>query len=95
MQAFGWREAVPIYVDNEFSQGVIPCLITDALQAIDTRVPYRSVISPEASDDQIVEELYKLKTMQARVFIVHMLPSLGSRIFAKAELNGMMEEGFV
>ena len=40
IQAFGWREAVPIYVDNEFGQGVIPYL-TDALQAIDTRVPYR------------------------------------------------------
>ncbi|TXG62339.1 hypothetical protein EZV62_013702 [Acer yangbiense] len=54
-----------------------------------------SVISPEASDDQIVEELYKLMTMQTRVFIVHMLPSLGSRIFAKAKQIGMMEEGFV
>ncbi|TXG62334.1 hypothetical protein EZV62_013697 [Acer yangbiense] len=75
IQAFGWREAIPIYVDNEFGQGVIPYL-TDALQAIETRVPYRSVISPMASDDQIVKELYKLKTMQTRVFIVHMLPSL-------------------
>ncbi|TXG62329.1 hypothetical protein EZV62_013692 [Acer yangbiense] len=78
IQAFGWREAVPIYVDNEFGQGMIP-----------------SVISPEASDDQIVEELYKLMTMQTKVFIVHMLPSLGSRIFAKAKQIGMMEEGFV
>ncbi|KAK0570472.1 hypothetical protein LWI29_001734 [Acer saccharum] len=94
IQAFGWREAVPIYVDNEFGQGVIPYL-TDALHAIETRVPYRSVISPMASDDQIVEELYKLMTMQTRVFIVHMLPSLGSRIFAKAKQIGMMEEGFV
>ncbi|TXG62335.1 hypothetical protein EZV62_013698 [Acer yangbiense] len=90
IQAFGWREAVTIYIDNEFGQGVIPYL-TDALQAIDTR----SMISPEASDDQIVEELYKLMTMQTRVFIVHMLPSLGSRIFAKAKQIGMMEEGFV
>ncbi|KAK1550707.1 hypothetical protein Q3G72_023474 [Acer saccharum] len=94
IQAFGWREAVPIYVDNEFGQGMIPYL-TDSLQAIDTRVPYRSVISPMASDDQIVEELYKLMTMQTRVFIVHMSPSLGSRIFAKAKQIGMMEEGFV
>ncbi|TXG62336.1 hypothetical protein EZV62_013699 [Acer yangbiense] len=94
IQAFGWREAVPIYVDNEFGQGMIPYL-TDSLQAIDTRVPYRSVISPMASDDQIVEELYKLMTMQTRVFIVHMSPSLGSRIFAKAKHIGMMEEGFV
>ncbi|TXG62338.1 hypothetical protein EZV62_013701 [Acer yangbiense] len=94
IQAFGWREAVPIYVDNEFGQGMIPYL-TDALHAIETRVPYRGVISPMASDDQIGEELYKLMTMQTRVFVVHMLPSLGSRIFAKAKQIGMMEEGFV
>lgn len=94
IKAFGWREAVPIYVDNEYGEAVIPYL-TDSLQAIDTRVPYRSVISPLATDDQIEKELYKLLTMQTRVFIVHMLPSLGSRIFAKAKEIGMMDEGFV
>ncbi|KAJ0090976.1 hypothetical protein Patl1_12659 [Pistacia atlantica] len=94
IQAFGWREVVPIYVDNEFGEAVIPYL-TDALQAINTRVPYKSVISPVASDDQIVEELYKLMTMQTRVFIVHMLPSLGSRLFTKAKQVGMMNQGYV
>ncbi|KAK6927704.1 Receptor, ligand binding region [Dillenia turbinata] len=94
VQAFGWREAVPIYVDNEFGNGVIPFL-TDALQEIDTRVPYRSIISPSATDDQIAEELYKLVTMQTRVFIVHMLPSLGSRLFLKAKEIGMMTQDYV
>ncbi|KAG5225122.1 glutamate receptor [Salix suchowensis] len=94
VQAFGWREAVPIYIDNEYGQGVIPYL-TDALQAVDARVPYRSVISPSATDDQIVAELYKLMTMQTRVFIVHMFPSLGARVFAKAKEIGMMSGGYV
>ncbi|XP_044463536.1 glutamate receptor 2.2-like [Mangifera indica] len=94
IQVFGWREAVPIYVDNEFGEGMIPYL-TDALEAINTRVPNRSVISPVASDDQIAEELYKLMTMQTRVFIVHMLPSLGSRLFAQAKEIGMMNKGYV
>jgi ionotropic glutamate receptor len=58
-------------------------------------VPYRSVISPSATDDQIVEELYKLKTMQTRVFIVHMYRSLGTRLFTKAKEIGMMSEGYV
>ena len=26
VQAFGWREVVPIYVDNEFGQGILPFL---------------------------------------------------------------------
>ncbi|RVW26900.1 Glutamate receptor 2.1 [Vitis vinifera] len=56
VQAFGWREVVLIYVDNEYGNGVIPYL-TDALQEIDTRISYRSVIHPLATDDQILEEL--------------------------------------
>ncbi|KAK3437320.1 hypothetical protein EUGRSUZ_C01852 [Eucalyptus grandis] len=94
VQAFGWREAVLIYVDNEFGEGIIPSL-TDALEEVDTRVPYRSLIPPSATDNQIGQELYKLKTMQTRVFIVHMLPTLGSRLFAKAKEAGMMGRGYV
>ncbi|XP_048133372.1 glutamate receptor 2.8-like [Rhodamnia argentea] len=94
VQAFGWKEAVLIYVDNEFGQGIIPSL-TDALEEVNARVPYRSVIRPSAPDDQILEELYKLMTMQTRVFIVHMSPTLGSRLFAKAKEVGMMSRGYV
>ncbi|KAF9681348.1 hypothetical protein SADUNF_Sadunf06G0216600 [Salix dunnii] len=94
VKAFGWREAVPVYMDNEYGEGIIPYLI-DALQEVDARVPYRSVISPVANDDQIAEELYKLMTMQTRVFIVHMYRSLGTRLFTKAKEIGMMSEGYV
>ncbi|RVW72733.1 Glutamate receptor 2.2 [Vitis vinifera] len=94
VQAFGWREVVLIYLDNEYGNGVIPYL-TDALQEIDTRIAYRSVIHPLATDDQILEELYKLMTMPTRVFIVHMLTPLGPRLFTRANEIGMMEEGYV
>ncbi|KAE8099904.1 hypothetical protein FH972_017848 [Carpinus fangiana] len=94
IQAFGWREAVPIYVDNTYGKGIVPYLI-DALQEINARVPYRSVIPPSATDDQIGQELYKLMTMQTRVFIVHMSHNLSSRLFIKATEIGMMREGYV
>ena len=94
VQVFGWREAVPIYVDNSFGEGIIPYLV-DALQNVDARVPYRSIISPSATDDQIGEELYKLMTMQTRVFIVHMSTNIGSRLFNKAKEIGMMSEGYI
>ncbi|PQM41933.1 glutamate receptor 2.8-like [Prunus yedoensis var. nudiflora] len=35
---FGWRQVVPIYVDNTYGEGVIPFLI-DALQDVDAHVP--------------------------------------------------------
>lgn len=94
VKAFGWREVVPIYVDNEFGEGIIPFL-TDALDEVNARVPYRSSIPPLATDDQIMLELYKLMTMQTRVFVVHMLPDLGSRVFNEANELGMMKDGYV
>ncbi|GLT81646.1 hypothetical protein SLE2022_000830 [Rubroshorea leprosula] len=94
VQTFRWREAVPIYVDNEFGEGVIPYL-SDALEELNARIPYRSVISPRATDEEIEKELFKLMSMQSRVFIVHMTPDLGSRVFDKATEIGMMSEGYV
>ncbi|KAK2632939.1 hypothetical protein EUGRSUZ_L00861, partial [Eucalyptus grandis] len=94
IQAFGWKELVLIYVDNQFGEGIIPSL-ADALEQVVTRVSYRSLISPSATDDQILQELYKLMMMQTWVFIVHMLPALGSRLLAKAKEVGMMSEGYV
>ncbi|XP_020550508.1 glutamate receptor 2.1-like isoform X2 [Sesamum indicum] len=93
VKAFGWQEAVLIYEDNEFGEGIIPYL-TDALEQVNARVPYRSVISPLATDDQIVAELYKLMTMQTRVFIVHMMSPLASLLFTKAKQLGMMSQDY-
>ncbi|XP_073111995.1 glutamate receptor 2.8-like [Elaeis guineensis] len=94
IKAYGWREVVPIYEDTDYGRGIIPYLI-DALQGIDIRIPYHSMIPLSATNDEIMEELYKLKTMQTRVFIVHMTSPMGSRLFPKAKVAGMMSEGYV
>ncbi|KAG7554891.1 Solute-binding protein family 3/N-terminal domain of MltF [Arabidopsis suecica] len=92
--SFRWREVVPIYVDNEFGEGILPYLV-DAFQEINVRIRYRSPISVHSSDDQVKKELYKLMTMPTRVFIVHMLPDLGLRLFSIAKEIGMMTKGYV
>ncbi|KAI7988917.1 Glutamate receptor 2.7, partial [Camellia lanceoleosa] len=94
IQAFGWKEVVPIYTENEYGEGLIPFL-TDTFQENEIRVLYKSTIRPVASDEEIVAELYKLMTMQTRVFIVHMICSLSARLFTKANEIGMMSEGYV
>ncbi|KAF7072630.1 hypothetical protein CFC21_077733 [Triticum aestivum] len=94
IKAYGWRQVVPIYEETDYGRGVIPYLI-DALQEIDVRVPYRSVIPLSATTKQITKELYKLMTMQTRVFLVHMSPDLASILFTKAKEVGMMKKGFV
>ncbi|KAK7311929.1 hypothetical protein RJT34_10405 [Clitoria ternatea] len=94
VQAFGWKEVVPIYVDNSYGEGVIPYL-TNALQQAYIRVPYLSAISLSATDEAITKELYKLMEMQTRVFVVHMTPNIGSRIFTIARNIGMMNKDYV
>ncbi|CAM0951454.1 unnamed protein product [Alopecurus aequalis] len=94
IQAYGWREVVLVYDDTDYGRGILPYLI-DALQGIDVRVPYRSVIPLSATSEDIMQELYKLMTMQTRVFIVHMSSTMTSLLFTKAKEVGMMNKGFV
>uniref|UniRef100_J3MXP1 Ionotropic glutamate receptor C-terminal domain-containing protein n=1 Tax=Oryza brachyantha TaxID=4533 RepID=J3MXP1_ORYBR len=94
IKTYGWREVVPIYEDSDYGRGIIPYL-ADALHDIDALVPYRSVIPLSATTDEIREELYKLMTMQTRVFIVHMSSTLAASLFTKAKEVGMMSKGFV
>ncbi|KAG2643569.1 hypothetical protein PVAP13_2KG344100 [Panicum virgatum] len=94
IKAYGWRKAVPIYEDTEYGRGIIPYLV-DVLQEDNVNVPYRSVIPLSATSEQISKELYKLMTMQTRVYIVHMSSALASTLFIKAKEVGMMEKGYV
>ncbi|KAL2539076.1 Glutamate receptor 2.7 [Abeliophyllum distichum] len=93
VKAFGWREVVFIYEDNNYGSGIVPFL-TDAMLEINAFIPYHSSISPSATDDQIRQELYKLMTMQTRVFVVHMLPSLATQFFLRAKEAEMMTKGY-
>ncbi|KAL1204545.1 Glutamate receptor 2.2 [Cardamine amara subsp. amara] len=94
IKLFGWREVVPVYIDNSFGEGIMPRL-TDALQEINVRIPYRSVIVLNATDQEISVELLKMMNMPTRVFIVHMYSSLASRVFIKAKEIGLMKPGYV
>lgn len=95
IQAFGWKQVVPIYVDNSFREGLIPYL-TNVLQQQNIQVPYLSAISLSATDDAITQELYKIMTtIPTRVFVVHMSPTLGSKLFTIAKKIGMMGQSYV
>ncbi|XP_058781055.1 glutamate receptor 2.7-like [Vicia villosa] len=95
IQAFGWKQVVPIYVDNSFGEGLIPYL-TNVLQQQNIQVPYLSAISLSATDDAITQELYKIMTtIQTRVFVVHMSTTVGSKLFTLAKKIGMMSQSYV
>ncbi|KAH7859005.1 hypothetical protein Vadar_030348 [Vaccinium darrowii] len=94
VKAFGWREVVLIYEDTEFRKRIGPYL-TDSFMRINAQLRYRIAIFVSAAGDHILQELYKLKTLQTRVFVVHMLPTLASCFFLKVEEVGLMNKGYV
>ncbi|KAJ3695397.1 hypothetical protein LUZ60_000774 [Juncus effusus] len=91
---FGWRAIVPVYEDSNYGSGILPFLV-DALQPVDVRIPDRAVISSTATDDQIEKELYRLMNSQTRVFLVHMLYPLATRLFSIAQKLEIMSDGYV
>ena len=94
IKLYKWKEAVPIFEDTEYGNGIIPYLI-DALQEVEANVPYRSSLPLSATKDQIMAELAKLKSMRTRVFLVHMTYTLGLHLFKYAKESGMMGQGYV
>uniref|UniRef100_A0A2N9IMB7 Glutamate receptor n=1 Tax=Fagus sylvatica TaxID=28930 RepID=A0A2N9IMB7_FAGSY len=93
VQAYGWREVIPIYEDTDYGNGLI-LYLKDAFQEVDVRFPYISLIHPSSKDSDILEELKKLKAMQSKIFLVHMTASLGSKLFVLVKNSGMMREGY-
>ncbi|KAH7866518.1 hypothetical protein Vadar_021355 [Vaccinium darrowii] len=94
IKAFQWRQITIIYEDTDYGNGLMPSLCT-AFQDINAQIAYRSQIPLSATDDFILKELYKMITIQNRVFVVHLSLSLGTRLFLKAKEIGMLSEGYV
>ncbi|KAK3018304.1 hypothetical protein RJ639_002922, partial [Escallonia herrerae] len=93
IKSFHWKDIVMIFEDTVYGKGIVPYL-ANALQDIDARIAYRSVFPLSASDDFILKELYKMMTMQTRVFVVQMSHSLAARLFLNAKKIGMMNKGY-
>ncbi|XP_073147283.1 glutamate receptor 2.8-like [Henckelia pumila] len=93
VEYFRWNQVVIIYDDSDYGNGIVSYL-SNALQDVNTRVSYKSVIPLTTTDDFLLQELYKMKTMQTRVFVVHVSSSIRSKLFLKAKEAGMMSEGY-
>ncbi|CAN6449575.1 unnamed protein product [Victoria cruziana] len=95
VKAYGWGGVVPIYEDSEFGRGMIPYL-ADALRQINVRLPSRSILVKNSSEDQIKAELHRLKGLQTRVFVAHMgWAPLGRRLFKLVRELDMLTDGYV
>ncbi|KAI7984632.1 Glutamate receptor 1.3 [Camellia lanceoleosa] len=90
--SFGWRNVVLVHEDTDCGREILPFLV-NTFEETSMHISYTSSISYSATNDQILEELHKLKTIQTTVYIVHMSPLLSSRLFLNVKRLGMMGEG--
>ncbi|KAL7172902.1 hypothetical protein ACSBR2_032383 [Camellia fascicularis] len=90
--SFGWRNVILVHEDTDCGREILPFLV-NTFEETSMHISYTSSISYSATNDQILEELHKLKTIQTTVYIVHMSPPLSSRLFLNVKRLGMMGEG--
>ncbi|KAL8093888.1 hypothetical protein AgCh_035681 [Apium graveolens] len=93
VEGYGWQEVVIVYEDNGFHDGFIRNL-SDAIRDAGVQISLTSAVSLSANDSQILDEVYNLKAVSARVFLVHMTSLVGSRFFVHAKTAGMMTKGY-
>ncbi|CAK9134934.1 unnamed protein product [Ilex paraguariensis] len=93
VDSFKWRDVTIIYEDTDEGREILPYLV-ESFQDKNIQIACRSAISPSATDNQILEELHKQMSIQTTVFVVHMSPSLASRLFLIVKRFGMMSEGY-
>ncbi|XVE72652.1 hypothetical protein DITRI_Ditri11bG0055300 [Diplodiscus trichospermus] len=98
IELYKWRNVILIHEDSD----------SDDLNNYDDTVSYMaaffeeknmhisvmSAIDASSEDDQIIEQLEELKTLQTKVFIVHLSHVLASRLFVNAKRLGMISKGY-
>ncbi|WOG96845.1 hypothetical protein DCAR_0416182 [Daucus carota subsp. sativus] len=96
VKVLGWHDLVVLYQDDaeeEFGPNFISSL-TRTLQQESIHLSYVSAISASSSVPDIRKELRHLRSMQTRVFLVHVTShDLASRLFSLAREVGMMSKG--
>ncbi|GJY79140.1 extracellular ligand-binding receptor [Tanacetum coccineum] len=90
---FGWKNVIVICEDTDNGQDMAK-LIANAFRSRGILVTYTSLILTPASSELVYKELYKLKTMLSKFFVIHVSPSLASHLFLNAKHLGMMDAGY-
>ncbi|KAI4334103.1 hypothetical protein L6164_018835 [Bauhinia variegata] len=91
---YGWREVIAIFVDDDNGRNGITVL-GDALAKKRAKISYKAAFSPGANISDITDLLAGVNQMESRVFVVHVNPDTGLRIFSVATKLGMMTGGYV
>ncbi|XP_041008581.1 glutamate receptor 3.4-like isoform X1 [Juglans microcarpa x Juglans regia] len=94
VEYYGWREVIAIYVDDNYGRGGISVL-GDALARKRAKISYKAPFTPDASKSAINDLLVRVNLMESRVYVVHVNPDSGLKMFSVAKSLGMMSGGYV
>ncbi|XP_022771571.1 glutamate receptor 1.2-like isoform X2 [Durio zibethinus] len=93
VEAFSWKNIILIYEDNDSARGIL-CKVITSLEGTDVRLAQHIAILASTTDEEIIEQLKKLMSLQTTIYVVHMSPSLASRLFLNAKQLGMISQGY-
>lgn len=91
---YGWREVITIFVDDDYGRNGISAL-GDALAKNRAKISYKAAFPPDASRNDINDLLVQVSLMESRIFIVHVNPDSGLKVFSIAKSLGMISNGYV
>lgn len=94
VESFQWKAVIFIGEDADYKPGAISYLLK-SFQEKNIQIDYISSLSSTVTDDGILAELHKLKSMQTTIFVLHMTPLLASRLVSSVKSLGMMSEGMM
>ncbi|XP_058072585.1 glutamate receptor 3.5-like [Magnolia sinica] len=90
---YRWKEVTTIFVDDDNGRNGISVL-GDALAKYRAKIHYKATFPPSATESDLKDLLVSLNLMEPRVYIVHVNPDTGLRIFSIAKDLGMMSKGY-
>ncbi|KAM0869285.1 hypothetical protein ACQ4PT_040779 [Festuca glaucescens] len=91
---YQWKQVTAIFVDDDYGRSGVSVL-GDALAAKRARISYKATIPPNSEEDVITDVLFRANMMESRVFVVHVNPDTGMRLFSIAKKLQMMTSGYV
>uniref|UniRef100_A0A5B7B125 Glutamate receptor n=1 Tax=Davidia involucrata TaxID=16924 RepID=A0A5B7B125_DAVIN len=91
---FGWKEVIAIFVDDDYGRNGISAL-DDELAKKMSKISYKFPLPPQFDLSNITDMLNKTKLLAPRVYVVHINPDPGLRIFNSAQKLHMMTSNYV
>lgn len=91
---YGWKEVIAIYVDDDYGRNGISAL-SNMLEKNMAKVSYKLPLPVQFNQHDITVLLNNSKPLGPRVYVVHVNPDPGLRIFTTAQKLQMMTNNYV